>query len=342
MDKQIGKFGLLVLVVLLLQTLVIPGLLGSLSADEPTSIIRGLCPSAEAANYGKRLIIRNEISMQVHSVNEVKENVRKLFMSKGYIANSNFNIDQSGNSISTISLKVAAEAYPEVRNEIIKLGLVQKEDEQIDDISNQYFDIQTNITTRSNYHRQLVQILASQKKLEIIVDLTELVTSVQTEINKSKGELQRYDNDVKFATIVINLQQTSKVKVINSDIVQIIKDKRPDYIWTVGTAIDEGFYLLKTRVNNTINWLIYQLTANIFGWLVFILIFLILVRFYRDKKLRQSISALFQPKSDENPHPAAQVASKSEYDTTDIDDPIVQPDNYFKSDNVKERNIDED
>ncbi len=252
-------------------------------------LISFLVPQVEAANFGRKLIISNEITMQVESVAKVKEEVRKIKAGRGFIGSSNFNIDESGNSVSTIDLKVAADIYSKTRDEIIKLGIVQSEKEDVLDVGDDYYDTQSNITTRQTFHAQISKVLAQQKKLDTLVQLTEMVTNIQQEINESKSVINKYDNQLKFANIKIILKQTSKVKLVSSNVVQIIKEKQPKYIWTYNTAMDEGVYQLKSNANYIIYWIILQFTANIIYWLIVIVLIVLVIRFIRrySRELRE-------------------------------------------------------
>lgn len=253
------------------------------------SLFSYFAPRVEAATFGRKLIINNEITMKVESVAKVKEEVRKIKAGRGFIGSSEFSIDESGNTVSTIDLKVAADIYSKTRDEIIKLGIVQSEKEDVVDVGDDYYDTQCNINTRQTYHAQILKILTQQKKLETLVQLTEMVTNIQQEINESKSVLNKYDNQLKFANIKIILEQTSKVKLISSNVVQLIKEKQPKYIWTYNSAMDEGVYQLKSNVNYIIYWIILQFTANIIYWLIAVVLILLVIRFIRrfSRELRE-------------------------------------------------------
>lgn len=255
-------------------------------AGKPTSnVMSQLSVTEAAAAYGRKLTVENDLSLHVENVEKSKEEVRTVIAKKGYIEASEFNIDTDGNPTANITVRVLSEYYPEIRAAIIKLGTVINEEESIQDITDEYFDIQSYISTREMYLSRLKALLAEQKGLNNIISLTEMVTNIQGEINRSKEQLNQFAQQVKFSTIRLALYQPTKVKTLRSNIIQTQKLQTPKFSWNQNEAVDEGMFMFKARLNAIINWIIYQLTANLLYWLLAVVVLLVARHYLRKYKI---------------------------------------------------------
>lgn len=249
------------------------------AGKKTSDVMSKLSSVEEAATYGRKLTVNNNLSMQVDRVDGSKEKIRNIIVDKGYVGASVYSIDDEGNPSATITIRVKVEFYDEVREALLKIGQVIGETETIQDISDEYFDLQSYINTRQLYLNRLKSLLAEQKTLDNIISLTEMVTNVQGEINKSKGQLNRFDDQAKFSTIILELKQPTRIKSIKNNTPQIQRAANPKFMWTHKEAIDEGMFTFKARINAIINFFIYQLTGNLLQWLL-IIVLIFVVRFY--------------------------------------------------------------
>ena len=131
----------------------------------------------------------------------------------GYIESSS----RSGGSIRYSSAVVARSAsytlrVPAEQLDAFRAGMtgninIVDESSGISDITDQYFDVDTRIATLKVEEERLLAMLEKATELEYLITLEQRLSEVRYEIESYTGTLRRYDSQVAYSTVHLNLDE---------------------------------------------------------------------------------------------------------------------------------------
>lgn len=107
----------------------------------------------------------------------------------------------------SLTLRVPADKVDAFLNEITGFGTVLYKNERADDITAQYFDLDTRLSVLRTQHERLTGILVDTDNLADILMLESEIAKVTLEIEKLTTELNRYDDLVAYSSITIELYE---------------------------------------------------------------------------------------------------------------------------------------
>lgn len=131
----------------------------------------------------------------------------------GYIESSS----RSGGSIRYSSAVVARSAsytlrIPAEKLDAFRAGMdgeinVVSENTGISDITDRYFDVDTRLATLRTEEERLLAMLEKATELEYLITLESRLSEVRYQIESYTGTLRRYDSQVAYSTVHLNLDE---------------------------------------------------------------------------------------------------------------------------------------
>ncbi|MBQ2767967.1 MAG: DUF4349 domain-containing protein [Clostridia bacterium] len=131
----------------------------------------------------------------------------------GYVESSS----RSGGSIRYSSSVVARSAsyvlrIPAEKLDAFRSGMgsdinVVSESTGIEDITDQYFDVDTRLATLKTQEERLLAMLETADELEYLLTLEERLAEVRYQIESYTGTLRRYDSQVAYSTVRLSLDE---------------------------------------------------------------------------------------------------------------------------------------
>ncbi|MBE6575832.1 MAG: DUF4349 domain-containing protein [Ruminococcaceae bacterium] len=131
----------------------------------------------------------------------------------GYIESSS----RSGGSIRYSSAVVARSAaytlrIPAEQLDAFRAGMdgeinVVSENTGISDITDRYFDVDTRLATLKTEEERLLAMLEKATELEYLITLESRLSEVRYQIESYTGTLRRYDSQVAYSTVHLNLDE---------------------------------------------------------------------------------------------------------------------------------------
>jgi hypothetical protein len=106
----------------------------------------------------------------------------------------------------SIVVRVPAAAYREVLDSIGKLGDVLHRSENVEDVTDQFFDLQVRVRNARVVRERLEQLLAQAKSVEEALMVERELTRVTTEIERLEGRLKLLRELVAFSTITVEFR----------------------------------------------------------------------------------------------------------------------------------------
>lgn len=152
-----------------------------------------------AEEFERKLIKNGDISLEVTDLEKTQnavENWVKQF--GGYISNSN-----NGEKSSSYTVRIPAEKFDEAMNAVGNLGIVKNKNISTQDVSDQFYDLQTRLETKKVLREKLNGYLTRANSMQDILKVESQLNSVQSEIESMEGRLKRLTSQIDFSTISI-------------------------------------------------------------------------------------------------------------------------------------------
>lgn len=188
---------------------------GSVKYDASAPLTESGSPSAANDALAQRKIIRTmRITAETKAFDTATAAIEALCADLGgYIESSS----RSGGSIRYSSSVVARSAsyilrIPAEKLDAFRAGMsgdinVVDESSKISDITDQYFDVDTRIATLKVEEERLLAMLEKATELEYLITLEQRLSEVRYEIESYTGTLRRYDSQVAYSTVHLNLDE---------------------------------------------------------------------------------------------------------------------------------------
>ncbi len=233
-----------------------------------------------AENVMRGMIIRNaNISMQVNNINSAMEKISQLAEnSGGYVVSSNVtqNNDIAGNTSANISIRVPAQGLNNALSALKSLATqVIQESITGEDITQQFVDLQSQLSNLQTAKEQLSKIMASATKTSDVLSVFKQLSDIQGQIDVIQGQIKYFKESVAYSLININLSM--------NPIIQTAQQKQ----WKITEAFIDSYHALIDQLRNftygLIEFFVYFLP------LILLWICIFLIAFWIGKKIWNSL-----------------------------------------------------
>ncbi len=168
--------------------------------------------------YGGRKIIRNyDISLATNTFDDDLAYINaKLSELGGYVLSSSLSgskpeaYGDSGRSLS-MTLRVPAEKASDFVSGVQRLGKVDYIHDYTDDVTDQYFDVDTRLAVLKDQLERLRAIMVETDNLADIITLEERISEVMLQIEELTGTLKRYDALIAYTTIDLSINERNAI-----------------------------------------------------------------------------------------------------------------------------------
>jgi hypothetical protein len=181
-------------------------------APAPAPLAPGEDPPAPNRHDGTSaplLIYTAEYTVAVFEVKEALDKVQNLAKDAGgYLVSRN---DQG------ITVRVPAEKYRPTLTEVGKIGDILHHSENVDDVTEEFFDTLTRLNNAKTVRARLQELMAAAKDVTEALAVERELARVTEEIEVMEGKLKRLKELVNFSTITVNFSSRASEQV-NSNV----------------------------------------------------------------------------------------------------------------------------
>ncbi len=173
----------------------------------------------------------------------------KVIAVGGYIENSELINSNREDELrrANYQLRVPKNIFDQFILDLNQYGNVSRSSIQGEDITGQYFDVDTRVKTLKAQEQRVLQLLAKAEKLEDIINIERELSYLRNEIEMLTGTLKNWDNMISYSKVVIDIYEVKSL-----------------------AAIETGGTGLASRLKNGFISSIYNLGKVLAGILVFI------------------------------------------------------------------------
>lgn len=130
----------------------------------------------------------------------------------GYISSTNIQSgDVAGSRYASFTMKIPAGRYTEFIQRAEGAGNMTNRNEQSDDVTDQYVDLEARLTSLRAQEARLLEMMEQATKLSDIIEIQNQLTEVQYEIEGYQGYKNQLDNLVAYCTVHIDVQEVQQV-----------------------------------------------------------------------------------------------------------------------------------
>jgi len=161
-----------------------------------------------------KVIQSGNLSIEVDSINEGLDSIKNIAEDKdGFVINSDFSESPSGAKSGSAQIRVPFDTFDDAIAEIKDLALfVQRENISAQDVTEEYIDLQSQLSNLRAEERQYQEILTRAFNIEDILNVTQRLSDVRGRIERLQGRINFLDNRTDFSLISIQLTEEATVQ----------------------------------------------------------------------------------------------------------------------------------
>ncbi len=159
--------------------------------------------TATDARQGPLLIYTANVALAVHQVADQQTRIEALVREVGG------HLHHRGDA--EITVRVPAEAFESVLAQILELGDVLSRDVSVQDVSEEFHDLQTRIRTLEAMYARVSQLLASANDVENALAVEQHLERITLELERIRGRLRFLADRVAFSTITVRFTERATV-----------------------------------------------------------------------------------------------------------------------------------
>lgn len=156
-----------------------------------------------AAGTQERKLIKNgSVTIEVQSLAAADSSIEAWCGAfGGYISNSS-----AYESNAYYTVKIPAARFDEAMKTAGELGTLREHSVSTQDVSEQYYDLQTRLSNKKVMRDNLQKYLAQAKDIKDMLQIEKELNAVVTEIESMEGRMKRLSNQIDYATINVSVQ----------------------------------------------------------------------------------------------------------------------------------------
>ena len=157
---------------------------------------------ASNAEYERKLIRTGNVTLEVKTVSDAEEKITAWTKGLGgYITNANTWENGAG-----FTVRVPAERFDEAMAQAGEFGRVTNRSVSSQDVSDNYYDLQSRLQTKYILRDKLTGYLNQAKDIKDLLEIERQLNSVLEDIDSTEGRFKRLSGQIDFSTIYINMQ----------------------------------------------------------------------------------------------------------------------------------------
>ncbi len=193
-------------------------------SDEDGSPVNGTALGNLAAGSIESKIIRSaEMELEVKDLDNVLAKITALIdLNHGFIETSSRRVYSEMSRV-YITLRIPADVFNGVYQELQQLGTVTTDNVSTQDVTEEYIDLDARLTTLETKQESFILLLAKADTIEDILKVENELDRVVYEIERIKGRMQYLNRQVDMSTINLNIIEKNPVSTVDTNYLERFK-----------------------------------------------------------------------------------------------------------------------
>ena len=182
---------------------------GNLASQMPESAEDG---SGEDRLQNAKMIYTADLSVETTAFDDAAASLRQLVEDMGgYFETASVYNYGSGYRSAYYTIRVPAERFQDLLTQVGELCHVVRKEENSDNISEQYYDVESRLVTQQTKLERLQTLLSQAETMEDIITIESAISETELEIEQLTGTLRQYDSLVDYSTVNLSLEEVYKL-----------------------------------------------------------------------------------------------------------------------------------
>lgn len=164
------------------------------------------------ADTERKIIQRASLSIEVKDFQSSSDAVIDIVeRSNGFISDSHSYVTDTGRKRGSITIRIPADRFIAVIDEIECVGNVKSKDTSGEDVTEEYIDLKARLNNSERQEQRLLEILDMAKEVKEVLEVEREVWRVRSEIERLTGRIKYLENRVELATITVSLYEPEPI-----------------------------------------------------------------------------------------------------------------------------------
>jgi hypothetical protein len=197
----------------------------------------------------QRLIRTGHMTVEVERIEPAVERIQALAASlDGYVAHVSMQTGADQFRRATLTLRIPAERFDEATAGVRPLGKVERLDVSVEDVTEQYVDLEARLANARRLEERLLQLLETRTgTLEQVLAAERELARVRTEIELYDGRLRQLAGRVSLSTLTVVVQEPRPILGTTpgqSVLGNAFRQAWRNFVWTVAGIISAAGALI--------------------------------------------------------------------------------------------------
>ncbi len=188
---------------------------------------------AADTNTSRKIIKNGNISLKVLNLQSRMNEITKITEQLGGYVESSYvegtvepgtttvaeaeKVKEKTTKFGSITIKIPADRYDNTFQSIITMGTVINQSTNGNDITKQYMDMESRLSNLKIQEKTYKDLLSKAQNVDEILRIETELNRIRTDIDIMQGDLKRWDEQVEYSTIYINLTEEKDAKLERVD-----------------------------------------------------------------------------------------------------------------------------
>jgi hypothetical protein len=159
-----------------------------------------------------KIIRTADITLEVSNVTGAAATIAAIGTGAGgYVSTTTIGTDYSSQPYGTVVIRIPAANFDSTLSGVQALGTVKSISTQGQDVTEEYVDVQAQITAYENQIAQYNLIMKNATNVEDVLAVQQQIDTVQTNLDRVNGRMKYLNSQVDYSTISVSLQEPAPV-----------------------------------------------------------------------------------------------------------------------------------
>ncbi|MDP3396475.1 MAG: DUF4349 domain-containing protein [Methanoregula sp.] len=159
-----------------------------------------------------KIIKTASLTLEVKDITGAVETLKSIAAQKGgYLSSTNVQKGYNNRLTGSVVIRIPQAEFENALIGVRAIGTVKSISTQGQDVTEEYVDLQAQITSYQNQLAQYNAIMKQSTKIEDIIKVQEQIDRVQTQLNRLEGRLKYLNSRIDLSTITVSLQEPEPV-----------------------------------------------------------------------------------------------------------------------------------
>jgi len=207
------------------------------------------------AGTGQKIITNAQLDIEVETGKFQSVFNQALLLADrygGYVVGSNSQASGEEDSMKSgvVTIRIPVDAFDNALSDAGKLGEVKNQYITTEDVTEEYVDLEARITNSEAHVRQLLELLSRAKTVDEILQVQQVLTSAQAELEQLKGRLRYLDEHTSYSTLTMSIYETGVEVTAPGEwgFVTALKDALHNFIDAINQIVRGLGWLIPTLV----------------------------------------------------------------------------------------------